>query len=78
MTETTAKRKPKEPTVTDATETCGSLADSQAKDQGIAGRQFSFKLDGVVARREAPSSLLEGATVVELVEVTDYAYPEAD
>lgn len=62
--------------VTEPGQTCGQLADLRAKNQSIPGRQFSFKLDGVVAPREAPTSLLEAAAVIELVEVTDYQYPE--
>ena len=56
--------------------TIGTLADEHAATQGVEGRQFSYKLDGVVARRDAPATLLDGAAVQELVEVTDWQYPE--
>lgn len=63
--------------VTDPSETIGALADAHAKDKGIAGRQFSYKIDGVEAPRDAPSKLLESAVNdPELVEVTGSQYPE--
>lgn len=65
--------------MTDPSETIGDLADAHAADKGISGRQFSYKIDGVEAPRDAPSKLLESAVNdPELVEVTGAQYPEND
>ena len=62
--------------MTTTKQTAGDLADEQAHAQQIPGRQFSFKLDGLVIPRDTNTTALDTATIVELVEVTDYNYPE--
>lgn len=59
-------------------QTTGELADDQAAARGWPGGPFSYKLDGVVAPRDTPASIVDNAASAELVDVSDYPYPETD
>lgn len=60
-----------------AKDTAGAVADAIAREHGVDGQEFSLKVAGdVLSRSAALGGIAEGAPI-ELVEVTDFEWPEA-
>lgn len=61
----------------DGKQTVGAFADQLANEHGVAGDEFSLKVNGDLLARTAPVGGVPPVAIVELVEVTDEAPAQA-